>query len=246
MKIIFDGLEYVLPLVSGTNPKFTFDQIIVKDLKYDQLETKYLEIILYSLPSSFDLYNSGGGKEKLLEKASIYSAFKVDLLTIIAGPEFHNIVLSSPKKKFHHLGRVMYTIACKHLSNINVKINSVKIKLNGLIQNDIALKLKYKDNYINPSNNYTSIINPHLLQKEKITEYDYKPENKVTNPLKINTKASMFDLTQSDSSLNIYSIRLINKAEEVKSKDYMYQQGMELQNSNSNIKLILLPCGIFI
>ena len=238
MKIIFDGLEYVLPLVSGTNPKFSFDQVIVKDLKYDQLETRYLEVILYSLPSSFDLYNSGGGKEKLLEKASVYSTYKVDLLTIIVGPEFHNIVLSSPKKKFHHLGRVMYTIACKHLSNINVKINSVKIKLNGLIQNDIALKLKYKDNYINPSNNYTSIINPHLLQKEKITEYDYKPENKVTNPLKINTKASMFDLTQSDSSLNIYSIRLINKAEEVKSKDYMYQQGMELQNSNSNIKLI--------
>ena len=238
MKIIFDGLEYVLPLVSGTNPKFSFDQVIVKDLKYDQLETRYLEVILYSLPSSFDLYNSGGGKEKLLEKASVYSTYKVDLLTIIVGPEFHNIVLSSPKKKFHHLGRVMYTIASKQLSNINVKISSVKIKLNGLIQNDIALKLKYKDNYINPSNNYTSIINPHLLQKEKITEYDYKPENKVTNPLKINTKASMFDLTQSDSSLNIYSIRLINKAEEVKSKDYMYQQGMELQNSNSNIKLI--------
>ena len=153
MKIIFDDLEYVLPLVSGTNPKFTFDQVIVKELRYEELENKYLEVIFYYLPSSFDVYNLNGGKEKLLEIANIYSSYKIDLLTIVVGPESHNIVLSSPQKKFHHLGRVMYTISCKHIANINFKINNVKVKLNGLFQNDIALKLKYKDNFTNPSNN---------------------------------------------------------------------------------------------
>ena len=53
------------------------------------------------------------------------------------------------------------------------------------------------------------------------------------NPLKAATKTSMLDLTQSDSSLNIYSIQKITKTEEVQSKDYMYQQGIELQNNNS-------------
>ena len=34
MKIIFDDKEYILPLVTGKDPKFTFDQIIIKELKY--------------------------------------------------------------------------------------------------------------------------------------------------------------------------------------------------------------------
>ena len=56
MKIIFDDLEYILPLETGTDPKFNFDQTITKQLKYEQLEKKYMEIILYSLPSSFEFY----------------------------------------------------------------------------------------------------------------------------------------------------------------------------------------------
>ena len=31
MKIIFDDLEYILPLETGTDPKFNFDQTIQKN-----------------------------------------------------------------------------------------------------------------------------------------------------------------------------------------------------------------------
>ena len=135
MKIIFDDLEYILPLETGTDPKFNFDQTITKQLKYDQLEKKYLEIIFYSLPSSVDLYFNT--KDQLLQQAEIYSSYKISLLTIVVGPEFHNLVLSSPKKKGTHLGRVMYIITCKQIANINIKINSVKITVDNISGNDI-------------------------------------------------------------------------------------------------------------
>ena len=175
MKIIFDDLEYILPLEKGKDPKFSFDQTIIKQLKYEELERKYLQVILYSLPSSVDFYFNT--KAKLLEQADIYSSYKINLLTIVFGPEFHNLVLSSPWKKGTHLGRVMYMITCKHISNINIKINNVKITLNNnLFGNEIALKLQYHDNKANPNSTYTSAISPNILQKEKITEYIFNPK----------------------------------------------------------------------
>ena len=240
MKIIFDDLEYILPLVSGQNPKFSFDQIITKQLQYDQLEKKYMEIILYSLPSSVDLYSLGGQKDKLLEQANVYSSYKISLLTIVVGPEFHNLVLTCPWKKNVHLGRVMYIITCKQIANINIKINNVKIYLDNLLNNDIALKLKYHDNKTNPNSTYTSGIAPNIIQKEKITEYNYKPNLEDNNPLNIYIKTSMYDLTLADSSLNAYTIRLISKPEEVNTTNSIFKNNTDLNanNNDANIQLI--------
>ena len=233
MKIIFDDLEYVLPLEKGKDPKFNFDQTIIKQLKYAELERKYLEVILYSLPSSVDFYLNT--KAKLLEQADIYSSYKISLLTIVFGPEFHNLVLSSPWKKGTHLGRVMYMITCKHISNINIKINSVKITLNNnLSGNEIALKLKYHDNKANPNSTYTSTISPNILQKEKITEYFFNPRISEYNPLNLNIKTSMYDLTLADSSLNVYTIRLLDNQEEVNIKDSIFQNSSEINHNNIN------------
>ena len=241
MKIIFDNSDYVLPLVSGQNPKFSFDQIFTKQLKYDELEKKFMEIIIYSLPSSVDLYAMGATKEKLLEQANIYSSYKISLLTIVVGPEFHNLALTSPWKKKEHLGRVMYTITCKQIANINIKINSAKINLDNLLNNDIALKLKYHDNKTSPNSTYTNEITPKVIEKEKITEYNFNPKLGESNPLNIFIKTSMYDLTLADSSLNVYTIRLINKPEEVSNNNSIFQNNEDLDNKNNidtNIKLI--------
>ena len=168
MKIIFDEQEYILTLESGTNPKFKFDKIITKEMKFDQMETKFLEIILYNVPSTFDIFKENN-IENIIKKAKIYSSFKIDLLTIAVGPEFHNIILRPPSQKLERLGRIMYTITCKQITNISVKINSVKIQMNGLLQNNVALSLKYKDKNKRRSTMYTHEINPNLNQKEKIT-----------------------------------------------------------------------------
>ena len=242
MKIIFDDLEYVLPLETGKDPKFNFDKIIIKQLKYAQLEQKYLEVSLYSLPSSVDLYYNT--KEKLLEQAEIYSSYKISLLTIVVGPEFHNLMLTSPWKKGSHLGRVMYIITCKQLANINIKINKVKISLDTISGNDIALKLKYHDNKTIPNSTYTTTISPNIFQKEKMTEYYFKPGISEYNPLTINIKASMYELTLADSTLNIYTIRLINDEEEINIKDSLFQKNNselsknKLYSYDTNIKSI--------
>ncbi len=239
MKIIFDGAEFLLPLVTGKNPKFSFDQTITKQLKFDQLENKYVEIILYSLPSTVDIY-AIWRKDKLIEKAEIYSSFKISLLTIVVGPEFQNFVLNSPRKKKVHLGRIMYIITCKQIANINIKINSVKISLDNLLNNEIALKLKYHDRKTSPNSNYTATISPNVLQKEKKTEYEFETKNGETNPLNLYIKTSMYDFTSADSSLNVYTIRLINNQEEVNNKDSIFQNNAELNTnkSDTNIKLI--------
>ena len=137
MKIIFDNEEFILPLVIGQNPKFNFDQFITKQYKYEQLEKTYMEIILYSLPNTEDIYNIANTKNELIEKADYYSSFKISLLTIVIGPEFHNLVLASPSKKGSYKGRVMYIITCKQIAVINVKVNNVKISFDNLNNNDI-------------------------------------------------------------------------------------------------------------
>ena len=68
MKIRFDQTEYTSTLQIGSNPKFNFDQIITKEIKFDDMENRYLEIILLYLPSSYDTYNNGS-LEKILKNA---------------------------------------------------------------------------------------------------------------------------------------------------------------------------------
>jgi hypothetical protein len=241
MKIIFDGQEYILTLESGTNPKFKFDKIITKEMKFDQMETKYLEIILYNVPSTFDIFKENN-IENIIKKAKIYSSFKIDLLTVAVGPECHNIILRSPSHKVERLGRIMYTITCKQITNISVKINSVKVQMNGLLQNNVALSLKYKDKNKQRSTMYTHEINPNLNQKENITEYNYLVNDNMTNPLFINIISSMYDFISNDSYLYVYSIRLINKNVQ-NNNDYntglIFENNPELKNNkNLNNNLI--------
>ena len=241
MKILFDNNEFITTLQSGKNPKFNYDELIIKQMKFDEMENKYLEIIIFCLPNTFD-YTKEGSRENIIKKSKIYSSFKIDLLTLAVGPEFHDIVLTSPKKRMEKLGRIMYTITCKQIANINVKINSVKIKINELLQNNIALSLKYKDkNKQNPNSLYTHEVSPNLNQKEKITEYNYISTEYKNNPLIINTMNSMIDFTSNDSYLNVYSIRLINKDSDNNNEynvGYIFEHNPELKNNkdlNSNL-----------
>ena len=231
MKIIFDEEEFILPLVTGSNPKYTFEQIITKQFKYDDLEKKYMEIIFYSLPKNIDIYKIGGSREELIQQADIYSSFKISLLTIVIGPEFHNLALTSPYKKNVHLGRVMYTITSKQIANINIKINSVKLTLNNLSNNDVALKLKYHDKKLTHNSTYTNSLKPNVFEKEKIVEYIFNPKKEESNPLNLNIKTSMYDLALADSSLNVYTSIIINDEEDISLKDSIFRK------YNSNVSL---------
>ena len=233
MKILFDDCQYQSTLQTGKNPKFNFDKIIIKEMRFDEMESKYFEIIIYCLPSSFDCFKEGGSIENMIKKSKIFSSFKIDLLTLAVGPEYHNIILTSPKNS-EKLGRIMYTITCKQISNISVKINSVKIQMNELLQNNIALSLKYNQKNKQKSNSlYTHEINPNLNQKEKKTEYNYFTNENQRNPLTLNIKSSMIDFTSNDSYLNVYSIRLIKNTEDNNeyNKGNIFEHNPELKNN---------------
>ena len=236
MKVILDDQEYSSTMQSGKNPKFNIDQIIMKEIKFDELEKKYFQIILLCLPSTFN-YMQEGKLENIIKKANLYSSLKIDLLTLVVGPELHNIVLISPRNKLEKLGRIMYTITCKHISDINVKINSVKIQMKELFQNNIALSLKYNEkNKQKHNSTYTNEISPILNQKEKITEYIYNSNENQKNSLVINSRSSMTDFTSNDSYLNVYSIRLINKNENDNNNyntGYIFEHNPELKNNNN-------------
>ena len=241
MKILFDDTEYISTLQSGKNPKFRFDQYITKEMAFDDMEKKYFQVILYYLPNTFDYFKEGS-LDNIIKKSKIYSSFKIDLLTIAVGPEYHNIILTSEKKKIERLGRIMYTITCKQISNIDVKINSVEIKLNELLQNNIALSLKYKEkNKQKPNSLYTSEIIPTLNQKEKITEYIYRPTENQKNPLSLNVRSSMIDFTSNDSYLNVYSIKLIQNTDDNKeyNKGYIFENNPELKNNKDLTKNLI-------
>ncbi len=245
MVIIFDKKQYTLPLVSGKNPKFNFDQTIFKEMKYEEMENKFMEIILYTLPIDFDIY-SQNKIELLIQKATVYSAFKIDLLTVALGPENHNMVLLDLKKKFLHLGRISYTIECKQIDDINILIKSVKIELNHLLQNDISLKLKYRDNKKVYNTKYTKTISANLINKEEKTLFEYYNNSPNTNPLVIRTRTSMLDLRSSDSSINLYSIRLIDVSNQKSNKkdsnienNSFFENNPEFKkDNNEDIKLI--------
>ena len=205
MEIIFDGKQYVLPLVSGSNPKFYFDELIQKEMKYEEMEEKYMEITLHYLPTSFDIYQNNK-KQQLIEKSSVYSSFKIDLLSIAFGPAHHDIVLLDPKNKNSHLGRISYTLTCKHLENIDIKITQAKIQMNYLLQSETALKIVYN----NKESNYSKGLAAKMLTKVDKTEYEYTyavNSNNNKKELEFQTKCSMDELRNADSTINVYTFR---------------------------------------
>jgi hypothetical protein len=71
------------------------------------------------------------------------SCLKVDLLTVAIGPEHHDIRLLD-RRNVNQIGRVSFNIVCHHVENITLAIKSLQCKVLHLVQNDIALRLRFK------------------------------------------------------------------------------------------------------
>ena len=248
MVIIFDGKKYILPLVTGTDPKFNFNEEIHKEFKYEDMEKKYMEILIYYLPNNFDIYKMGK-LENLVKVANFYSGYKIDLLTIAVGPENHNMILLNNNIPNIKLGRISYTIKCTHVEKINIIIKKINVELDHLFQTAISIRFKYRDNKNILNSKYTSGIEPHLQLKEKKTFFEYDNKN---NTLTLNTTSSMFELVSADASLNLYSVQLIDTSlipkttvkrkhsNEFREEDNFFERNPEFKNETNmtNIKLI--------
>jgi len=80
----------------------------------------------------------------------------IDLLTILIGPEHHDIKLLdfnvNKKKTINFLnfqnnkpiGRLSFNVASAHLENISIKLKYLKCKITDLWQNRICFKMRYR------------------------------------------------------------------------------------------------------
>jgi hypothetical protein len=95
------------------------------------------------LPKTVDIFKFPSVNEAL-EKSSLFSSIKVDLLTIAIGPEHHDLCLLEEKKPFNLLGRMSFNVFCAHIEKIGLNIKNLQCKVNHLVQNEVVFKLKFK------------------------------------------------------------------------------------------------------
>ena len=218
--IIFDNDEQQITYASGNNPKFSFDTTIEKEIPYNQLEDSYLEIFIYSLPlnTQIETLKTQNSKD-VINSATLYSALKIDLLTLAIAPEHHDIGLVDNKKKHIQIGRINYMVSCSHIENIHIQLDNINFTLNSMTKNDLALKLKMKAAKTQKQSKYTKEFHGKLIPKEEHTEYscscsggdsNNNDNDSNSNVLSIQNKMSMKDLRNSESVLNIYTVRLVD------------------------------------
>ena len=218
----FDNNEYPLCIASGKNPKFIFNESFEIKIEFDKLEETFLEITIYSHslidnPQKLNSLTKG----EILNESQKYSSFKIDLLTLAIAPEHHDIALYDLKKSHLLIGRISYTITCKHIENVICKIDSFKFNINSLINTDLCLKLKFFYDGLSKEKEtqYTQFIQGNPIQKDNITSYEFSvDENDKINELILKNKLSITELRNADVSLNIYSGRLVEKNEDCKIK----------------------------
>ena len=149
--------------------------------------------------------------EDALEKSTLASMLKVDLLTIAIGPEHHDIRLLDYKRSNIIIGRISFNVACLHIENISLDIKNIQCKVFHLVQNEVVVKLKFRDTQHSIETNYTDTILPKRLNKEEVTTYNWiEPEETEKSKLALQLQLSMTELRSSNSSINIYDIRMVD------------------------------------
>ena len=124
----------------GTNPNFFYNATIQeKDLSLSDLKENFIEIYI----SELDKLNSIQIKEKanslnendnslsLFNKGVFYSGIKIDLFSIVFGPEFFDFPLfrkSDPKQEEQIAGRIFFRIKCNQLKPYKISIMNLTIQ----------------------------------------------------------------------------------------------------------------------
>ena len=106
------------------------------------------------MPKTVDIYKFPS-VEEALKSATPYSSVKVDLLTIAIGPEHHDLCLIDDKKPFGPVGRISFNVVCSHIEKIGFSVKHLRVTVDHLVQNEVALKLKFKVSNIFYFRNHT-------------------------------------------------------------------------------------------
>ena len=148
----------------GTNPNFFYNATIQeKELSLSDLKENFVEIYI----SELDKINSIQIKEKanslnendnslsLFNKGVFYSGIKIDLFSIVFGPEFFDFPLfrkSDPKQEEKIAGRISFRIKCDQLKPYKISIMNLTIqktaKKEQKIKANITLETSKSKRYI--------------------------------------------------------------------------------------------------
>ena len=180
LKVTFMKKIFWTVPIKNSEPKFLIDSTFYIEIEFDKLKSTYMNIELFSISSS----NHNPEKELHTKSILPISVLRVDLLTIAIGTKHHDIhLLSSINGK--SLGRIQFDVICEQIENISFTINSLNVKLNYCIQNQISFRLKYLyERNINETM-FTVPIQSQHNTKDSTTIYSWTPDPK-TNPLKFN------------------------------------------------------------
>lgn len=150
--------------------------------------------------------------EQMMLKHKPISVLLIDLLTIAIGTKHHDIHLLSAIKG-NYLGRILFDVKCEQIENIAFTINSLNIKLNYSIQNQISFRLKYiYEENINETM-FTLPIKNKLNTKDS-TLYTWVPNEKQGNPLKFNkVMLSVNELQNSNLEIELFEANFSEQAE---------------------------------
>ena len=227
LQIIFDGKEFPLSFGHGNNPSFVFNETFGKEITFEKMSTSFMEINLYTHKTMLNNKNLPYmTKGEILSQSQIFSFFKINLLTIAIAPEKHDFVLIDPKRIRVQLGRISYYISCKHMEDLNMKINGFRMNLKNLKYNEIALNLKFGNKNFNreKESQYTEsfIGEPNSSENSMIYEYSDEKEDKDEDNSFIDEKCSY------DSNY------IINEENEISENKKSNEDNIINTNSNNN------------
>jgi hypothetical protein len=140
--------------------------------------------------------------DDFIKNGIMISQIKVDLMTIAIAPEHHDICLKDIKKPHPIIGRISFNIACSHIDFISLNIKHLRIRVDHLVQNEVSLKLKFKDFHTSIETQETLPIQPQLYNKERETLYNWIESSGELSISQI--LLSMTELRSSCVSINIF------------------------------------------
>ena len=141
MKIIYpltskDSKQYTSKLAEGPNVKFNYSEEFTQTITYNELTKLKLVINFFEIPESKS--NNIVIQEYAKSKPPT-SILELDLLTLVIGPEHHDIQLFTKTEKN---GRIIFDSSYVHKSNVKVEFKNIQVTVNNLNKKDICLRAK--------------------------------------------------------------------------------------------------------
>lgn len=240
---------FTTKLSPGPYVKYNLKEELNINFTFEDLVNLQFQLIIFEIPKSLS-----ANKYKSLEVYSQtnrpYSVLNIDLLTLVIGPEHHDIQLNNGNNK---VGRAIFDTVFTHLSNIYIEFKNVTCTVNNLTKKDVCLraKLTTPNDSITTSDYTYPIVNQKIDVANKLILYHWIRSNSDTLTISKNNSSISEILTSTlkllicDTKLETYSTRtdfskLSNFITEINEEKFIHKPTDVLGTAFFNITSLLL------